>query len=252
MLTKIRKIISEKVKQARKERRYTQLEIAKLLSLSQSRYSEIENEFGSFTAEQLVLLIKHFNLPLSYFVGNVLAGDVSSQLQNALSRLGARGLQEDPRILPSENIAEVNKVILETIVSADSARQITALAPVIANNYDRIDIAALSGSLSACSRTQRLGWILESTVEALQMELEKCPLRRDDKLLYLRAIPFLKQYLEAIPPVAFLEDFLDKNITTAKTVTRLKTSRSELAKRWKILTRITTDDFVKALKESRT
>lgn len=251
MFKKIQKTIAEKIKLARKERRYTQQEIARLLGLSQSRYSEVENGLGSFTAEQLVLLIRHFNLPLNYFVGNVLIDDASSQLQNALSRLGAKELQEDPRILPSEKIAEVNKVLLEAIIYADSARQITALAPVVVNNYDKIDIVALSSSLSVCSRTQRLGWILESTLEALQMELEKGPLRRDDKLLYLRAIPFLKQYIEVILPTVLLEDFLDKNITTAKTIDELKKSRSDLAKRWKILTRITTDDFAKAIRESR-
>lgn len=251
MKSKLQTKIADKAKLARIERKFTQREIAKLLGLSQSRYSEIENGSGSFTAEQFVTLMKHYNRPLSYFVGDVVDNEVSSQLQNALSRLGAKGLYENWNVLPSEKVTEVNKVIQETIIAADSARHITALAPVIVNNYDKIDFDVLSSSLSICARTGRLGWIFESTIEALQVVLEKDVLERNDKLLYLRAISFLGRYIENISIGFFMEDFLDKNIVSDKTLKEVKEARTELAKKWKILTRITTNDFVKALRESR-
>jgi transcriptional regulator with XRE-family HTH domain len=51
-LKKSRAWIARNVRELRKERRWTQAELAKRLDLSQARLSEIEGGDGSFTAEQ--------------------------------------------------------------------------------------------------------------------------------------------------------------------------------------------------------
>ena len=59
--------IAKKVRLLRRERRLSQAELAKKLGLSQSRLSELENGAGSFTAEQLVMLLQLFNVTLADF-----------------------------------------------------------------------------------------------------------------------------------------------------------------------------------------
>ena len=56
--------IASKVRDLRKARRWTQAELSKRLHLSQNRLSEIERGAGSFTAEQLLVILKLFNVPL--------------------------------------------------------------------------------------------------------------------------------------------------------------------------------------------
>src|SRR5271154_2106763 len=91
-LRKARFTIAKSVRDLRKERRWTQAELAKRLDLSQARLSEVESGDGSFTAEQFLLLLKLFNVGTSRFAPNAGASsghDREAQIQNALVRLGA-------------------------------------------------------------------------------------------------------------------------------------------------------------------
>ncbi len=57
-----------KLKELRKERDETQIEIAKLLGLkTASAYSKKENGRVPFSLEEAKLLAKHFNQPIEYF-----------------------------------------------------------------------------------------------------------------------------------------------------------------------------------------
>ena len=98
----MRSRISHQVRDLRRERRWTQAELAKHLDLSQSRLSEIEGGQGSFTAEQFLMLLKLFNVPASHFGGP--QRDREGQTQNALLRLGARDLRQSPHVLPGEEL----------------------------------------------------------------------------------------------------------------------------------------------------
>jgi transcriptional regulator with XRE-family HTH domain len=64
-LDRIRLHIVDKVRALRRARRLTQAELAGKLGLSQARLSEIESGDGSFTAEQLVVILRLFNVGLS-------------------------------------------------------------------------------------------------------------------------------------------------------------------------------------------
>jgi len=105
---KLRTSIAGKVRQLRTERRWTQAQLAKLLGLSQNRLSEIELGQGSFTAEQLLVVLKTFNVPVDYFASSKASAE--SQLQNALARLGGSHLFESSEVLPTEALKEVNEV----------------------------------------------------------------------------------------------------------------------------------------------
>lgn len=114
-LAKKQRAIAAKVRALRLQRKWSQAELAKRLGLSQNRLSEIERGAGSFSAEQLLLLLALFNVSVSAFTDEVTEPDLA--LQNALARLGASHLHEADHVLPSEQLTEVGDVIREVLVS---------------------------------------------------------------------------------------------------------------------------------------
>lgn len=251
------KDIAEAVRAARKERRFTQQEVAALLGLSQSRYSEIESGNGSFTAEQLVMLMQRFNLPLDHFIGKAKNENVNSQLQNALSRLGAEELMEDSSVLPSERLSEVNDVVAETIISASTARHVTALAPVFIMHANNINFREIRNRLQRLEMEGRLWWIVESTIEALKKVSDDMFLPKDRRL-FSKALIVLDGKTITMREIWFAksgehaDDILDeKDIASKKTFEEIIEGRSKLARKWKIVTRITTNDFIDAIRWSR-
>src|SRR5256885_1309157 len=108
--------ISNKVKLLREQRQWTQAELSRQLGLSQSRLSEIERGQGSFTAEQFIAILRLFNVPVTHFVSERKA---SSEIQNALARLGAAQLQEDPNYLSSDLIREASDIVREVLIAPD-------------------------------------------------------------------------------------------------------------------------------------
>jgi transcriptional regulator with XRE-family HTH domain len=243
--------ISSGIRRLRKERRWTQVEFAKLVGLSQSRFSDIERGKGSLTAEQLLLVLKTFNVSIDYFVSS--SGKKESALQNALVRLGASHLQEDKDILPSEQISKVADVIRETLVSASSSRQIVSIAPVLVARAREINFNGLWHDLLNIGLANRCGWIVDNTLSAIQSELNQI-LSRDWVRKYRQAEVILKSFITTrhfLMQESAAEDILDADITSQKTLDAVKSSRSELSNTWHIVTRITQDDFVSALREAR-
>lgn len=253
-----RTIIGERVRALRKERHWTQTQLAKLLGISQNYLSVLERGRGSFTAEQLLTILKTFNVPVDYFqTGRARRED---QLQSALARFGAAHLHEPSEALPTEAFKEVAGAIREALASAESARQITAIAPVLAQNIDRINLRKLQSQLLEIGLGQRLGWALENTLEAIRHELRQ-ELTHEWKLKYRRAEVLLKAFLsQPWPGVTFSElrdeppgagDILDPDIASEKSLAQAGAERSNISKRWGIVTRIRLEDFTQALSAAR-
>src|SRR6185312_7927422 len=95
-----RDTIARKVRDLRQARGWTQARLAGELGLSQARLSEVERGGGSFTAEQLLTILRIFNVGVSHFATPA-KPDAARQLQNAVARLGGSELQELD-VLPSE------------------------------------------------------------------------------------------------------------------------------------------------------
>src|SRR6185436_17136245 len=148
-LDRRRSDVAAKVRELRKARRWTQAELGKRLGLSQARLSEIEGGDGSFTAEQLLTLLALFNVSLSEFVPD---GDVEDDLQNALVRHGAAQLRTVPGVEPTGRFRDPADAIVAVLLDPRSARLVTALAPVIAQNVDRLSLPVLRARLSAAGR----------------------------------------------------------------------------------------------------
>lgn len=256
LLKNIKKAIKKGLAQLRQDRRLTQGELAQVIGLSQQRYSEIERGKGSITAEQLIFLIQRFNLPLSYFTKVKQENIEEVKLQNALARLGAKHLFEAPNVLVPEKWNHPDQVIFDTLFQFREPRFISALAPVIVRNIDIINFEKIYIQLQELNRFRRLFWLIESTLSGISQRLDNFPTKAY-RSSYRRAL------LQLVATDSLIkhrhgeidynrEDFLDLNILSEKSVKIIEAERDDLAKKWNILTRITLQDFVNALKDSET
>ena len=244
--------ISKKIRQLRQERRWTQAAFAKLLGLSQSRLSELEHGQGSFTAEQLLAILTTFNVPVEHFA-KIRKPEVD-QRQNALARLGASHLLET-ETLPSEQIKDALAAIRETLVAADNSRHIAAIAPVIVNNINSLNFTKLCSQLAELGLERRLSWALENTEAALKLEISK-KLPHIPSAAYERArirlhFALSNPRLARLPVKNVPEDILDSDIASEKSKEETRQESSPISKRWRILTRIQVEDFVRALEAAR-
>jgi transcriptional regulator with XRE-family HTH domain len=249
-LNEARRSIAAAVRSLRTERRWTQRELGARLGLSQARLSEVERGEGSFTAEQLMLMCALFNVPISHFAPRQPAG-VEDQLQNALARLGANDLGEVPALLPSEQLAEVTKVVRETLLIG-SPRLLVALAPVLVRHIDRISFAWLETELRAVGLERRVPWLAENVLGALQRTRTQ-PMDPDDARRHRRAVVVLESYLHTVKERTRRAgrprdlDMLDRTIRSQQSIASVRARSAEPAKRWGVLTALAPDDFAHAL-----
>lgn len=260
--------IGARLRELRERRGWSQVELARKLLLSQSRLSNIERGAQSLTAEELLETLRLFNVPVTEFAA---AQPAESQLQNALERLGARHLRESSEILPSERVAEVNDVVREVLISADP-RQLTGLAPVLALHADEIDVRSLLAALAKLGFKSRLGWLVENTQAAIHREMEqplpvywratyrRAQLELNGAYIFLatrvRASSSARRGARSSSPHRRREpaagyDILDRDVRSEKTIRQLERRASDISLHWKVLTAITVDDFVEALRASR-
>lgn len=220
--------------------------------------SEIERGQGSFTAEQFLLVLKSFNASLSSFISGP-GASAEKLLQNAISRLGAGSLQESRDLLPTEKLETATSVIREVLTSASNPRQITALAPVIVNQINPAGLNKLRLEFLGEGRINRLGWLLESVLAAIQHELRE-PKQNgfngwEDRYHGAEIlIGNILTYPGFILPRSkkSVEEPLESGVLQSQEAfEEAKVSRDLIAKKWAVVTRIKTDDFIHVLKEAR-
>jgi len=247
----LRKSIGARIRELRLERRWTQAKFAELLGISQNYLSVLERGNGSFTAEQLLTILKHFNVPIDVFSPQKPA--IESQIQNALARQGASHLLET-ELIPSERLKKASDAIREALVSAESARQITAIAPILVNHAGQLNLDKLHSEFKELGLEFRLGWVIENTLEAIKIEEASKNLPREWRLKYRRARIIIDSYTQGWrtypgkpgeqPPFTPL----DPEITSEQTLREVRETLPPIANRWKIVTRLGVDDFVRALR----
>jgi len=256
-LEKERSSIAARVRELRRGRRWTQAELSARLGLSQARLSEIERGAGSFTAEQFLLILKLFNATVSDFT--VAVRDVDAEIQNALARLGALHLHESSDVLPSAQIESVGEALREGL-AAGSPRLITALAPVLVLNVNRVNLKKLRAELTEAGLERRLDWLVDNTIDALRNELAHGKAPRPWTQRYRRALLVLETFLDFVRPPAragsspreaYAPDILDAHIRSKETLKEVATSSSPSSQRWGIVTTLQPEDFVSALKAAR-
>ena len=240
--------IGNRLRELRKLRAWSQTDLARRLQLSQSRLSEIERGRFSLTAEEFLDVLRLFNVAVSEFV----TAPGASRSQNALVRLGAAHLRDSVSASPAHDVAQPIDVIRDVLVEAESPRLVTALAPVLVQHIDDINFRQLRVAVAKTGFRRRLGWLLDSTLEATQRELIG-PLAL--------ALPWARRYQRAVlvlgeqrlqPSRRIQErDLLDKDVRSKQTQQQLIATASPISRRWNIVTAIQIEDFVEALRMSR-
>ncbi len=238
--------IGRKVRALRTLRRWTQAELAERLHLSQARLSELERGKGSFSAEHLLESFRLFNVDASYFASA--PADPTTVLQNALARLGATHLVESEGVLPSERVAHVNEVVRETLVDASQPRLLTALAPVLVARIDAVHLHQVEAQLATLGLQHRLGWLVDNTCTALRESKESStPVVTRQRR---RAAAVLSGWLSAArarAPGSSVCDVLDPAVRSEETLKLVADERTDISRRWGVLTSLTVADFAKAL-----
>lgn len=254
MVATLQKQISQGIRSARLGRRLSQATLAQKLGISQSRLSEIEQGKGSITAEQFIFLLQFFNLPISHFVKQE-SVSFEDQLQNRLIQLGSSQLREKTATLPSEKLANIQSVVVEVLVKASSQRLILGLVPVMVQNVTSLNLLRTCMQLNELGLQHRLFWLVDGILNALSVRL-KSFVPRDRMMLYRKALMNLKEQLRKLEKFSLIkfsenqiEDSLDSDISSQKTLDQVHNNRDELAKKWNIVTRITQEDFNNALSE---
>ena len=248
--------IARKVRLLRRERQLSQAQLAKKLGLSQSRLSELEHGAGSFTAEQFVLLLQLFNVTVGDLVPSGQRGHTAT-LHNALARLGASHLQERSDVLPSEHLAELANVVREALICVESARHLTALAPVLVQNIECLSWQQLHAQLAEVGLQRRWGWLLENTLLALHHGTPE--LSRPWTLRYHRASLLIENWLSAWLAESKERrtcehqpfDIIDCDIRSRRTLDEVMAVASDISHRWRIATSVQPSDFVEALRAAR-
>ncbi|MBI2390241.1 MAG: helix-turn-helix transcriptional regulator [Deltaproteobacteria bacterium] len=250
-LEKERRRIGRKVRELRERRLLTQSELARRLSMSQARLSQVEAGRSSLTAEQFLVVLRTFNVSVSAFAAPTKA---TAELQATLARLGASQLQEDVDVLPSERLEKATDAIRETLIEPESPRLVTALAPVIVHNIDRINWPKLGHELRALGLGRRLRWLVENVLEAVRSEASALGLPLELRRAYRRAEAILgtvHEFTEEEGRGRPLPDVLDRGIRTRRTREEVSATASAISQRHRIVTSIQPADFAEALRGAR-
>ncbi len=249
-----RKELGLKLKALREARLISQSDLAKRLEISQAGLSKIERGVSSLNTEDFLEVLRIFNVPASHFYPNQSEGSSGAALQNALTRLGATHLLESA-LLPSEDLEHASQVIREVLIDGQNPRQITALAPVIVAQIDRLHLPKLWAEFSNLQLERRLGWVFENTFEALKQVPKPTDLPTSRN--HLKARTVIHHFLGslAIPPSdraePLLRDILGTIARSNRTQSSLERQSSTVSEKWHILSPIQVKDFADALHASQ-
>ncbi len=250
-LHEIRLTVADRVRELRVGRRLTQRELALRLNLSQGRLSELERGDGSFTAEQLLLMLGLFNIAVSHFLP-ASPPDPGNELQNALARLGARHLHVVADLAPTERFDTLDAVLRQVLVTG-APRHLTALAPVLVEQLEKTSLPKLRADLAYAGLDRRFGWLLDNTRSAARLVHHGrggSALTAPERKKYRRADVVLSAFLDFARPSESPKpiDLLDPSIASAKTQREIEEASSDISRQWGIVSDLQPTDFAEALR----
>ncbi|MBP9085182.1 MAG: helix-turn-helix transcriptional regulator [Kofleriaceae bacterium] len=244
-ISQSRERIASKVRALRVARGWTLQELAKELGVSLSRLSEVERGDGSFTAEQLLVLLRIFNVPVSEFATPEKT-EYATQLQNALAYLGAGRLRESAVVTPSEALYKAHAAIRETLL-AGTSRQIASLPAVLVRNIERIALARLHAEFAQLGYQARFGWLLDHAIAALDEVIPQHATRVELKGARLR-LRIAAQRMRPLTAGEAVDDVLDNTIRSERSLELARKSSSDISRKWNVITSLQPADFVAALR----
>lgn len=241
----LRVSLTVKVRELRRSRRMTQADLGAHLRISGARVGRIERGLGSYTAEQLLVMLTLFNVDVGQIMPPTCEAD---ELQNALVRHGADHLRRVPDVILTGRYATPSDAILSVLLDPRSARFVTALGPVLVKNVDVVSLPALRHQLARSGRPRRLDWLVENVLYALLQQ----PASKDAEVRrqVARAVLVLGCDLRHLTSRGHDEalDLFDPTIRSEETMNLVWDQRaSSASRRWGIVTDILVDDFADAI-----
>ncbi len=252
-LTRIAQPIGPKIRQLRKARRWTLLELAHRLELSESRLSELERAGGSFSAEQLLRVFQLFQVGAEDFVPHEAGTDpVAGSIQAALVRLGAKHLVADDRFVIRQEHNRPGDLIAHILLAHPTPRFLTALGPVLVEQVDIISFPGVQHAVVQAGAPHRWGWLLDHVLEAISSadgDPAPTPWRRASQRLRTVA----EAYLVSLPGPSSNEpyDLIDPDLRSLESVQAAEANASERDARWRVLGRLTVEEFAQPLQVAR-
>jgi transcriptional regulator with XRE-family HTH domain len=252
-LRRLKARIGPEVRRLRMERRWTLAELAGRLGLSVSRLSEIERGDGSFSAEHLLVIFELFHVGPEHFPPRSDGCDpVIGSLQIALHRLGAVHLTSVENAVLRQEHERAAPVVQGVLIEHPSARFLTSLPPVLIARADQISFPSVQHAVVQAGVPHRWGWLLEHFVDALdavQGGVGSVRWRRASK----RAQTVAESFLPSVPrPEEDAPyDLLDPDLRSTSGVRDAEERASGIDRRWRVLSRLRTVDFVQPLEVLR-
>ena len=238
--------IGARVRDLRETRRWSQVELAAKLSVSQPRLSKVERGAASLTAEEFLHVLALFNVGLSDFVPASEGSEPRADVQNALLRHGATHLAEASVAQPSD-ISPLD-LLVTVLELPESPRHVAALAPVLVRSTERIALSEAAARLRASGRERRLGWFVDSLHEATLGVVGRTPADQRQLRRARVALDLFRLTQNIVPPSeAAPLDVLDSTIRSVSGAESLYRKASGPARPWRIATALDTRDFQKAL-----
>lgn len=230
----------------RRHRRWTRADLARRLGVSPARVGELERGDAALTVEEFLRVLEVFNVGVEHFA-QVAPPREASAVQNALVRLGASHLVAGETLVPSW-CADVGSVMSEVLTAPESPRHVTALAPVVVAQVERVNLHALADRLAAIGRSRRVGWLADHLRALYRAVQPPTPAARRAATM----LDFFAESLAGQPPDASAPlDVLDADVRSAATARRLVAEGDAVARRWRIVTRLGAQDFRDAWEMAR-
>lgn len=243
--------MGQTVRRLRKERRWTLAELAGRLRLSESRLSELERGKGSFSAEHLLALFGLFHVgPEAFLPADTLRDPVVGSIQKSLSKFGAYHLLADDTFLIRSEHARPVDVICDVLVRHPSPRFLTAIPPVLVQSSNEISFSAIQDAVVRAGVPHRWAWLLDRFLGALDtIDGGSVLWRRGSQRASVLAQSFLSQLSE--PGSDATLDLLDRDVRSQATLRAALVRADEKDHKWRVLSRLTTEDFVAPLEALR-
>lgn len=245
-LDRLNRRIGATVRRLRKDRLWTLAELARHLELSESRLSELERGAGSFSAGHLLVLFRLFQVgPEDFIEPDDTRDPVVGSLQTALVRFGARHLVADDSFVIRREHERPGELVQDVLIRHPTARFVTALPPVLIVRLSEISFPSVQHAVVQAGVPNRWGWLLEQFLEALESinsSVGSVRWRRDSR----RARTVAEHFLPGIPRPsdAVALDLLDPDLRSPSSVKAAVASAPEIDRRWRVLSRLGTDDFL--------
>jgi len=155
---------------------------------------------------------------------------------------------------PSGTLEHAQQGIRGVSLAGRNPRHITALAPVFVAQLHQVHLPRLWAEFIQLGLSQRLGWVLENTLEALRQiprpaDLGTARRYRETETalqLFLESIQATAKQTHDTPPW----DVLGVSAPSPRTRAALEQQSSPLSTKWNILSPFQVQDFVDALKAS--